>query len=148
MIDVSVTDPQSLDGNPFGWNAAVETFGGNCPVQAEGTVGTPLGRYVWYFRARGDGWRLDVGERLDEHGLVPDGEELITAHGTYGPWPDAGYMEDADAARYITDALVAFSGGARGDWEHPDPRGVRSSAAEVMALVNSAVPHPVTPDDP
>lgn len=131
-IDISVTEPQSLDGNPFGWTVTVDAFGGNCPVEATGTIGSRFSRYAWYFRARGSVWTLELGECLDEFGLIPWGEELFIAHGSYGPWPAAGWMNDEDAAQYITDALVAFSRGGGGMWEHPVPKRINQDGAGSM----------------
>lgn len=35
----------------------IDSFGGNCPVQAEGTIdGKPF-----YFRARGSSWSMSIG---------------------------------------------------------------------------------------
>lgn len=145
MIDLTSTEHQSIDGEPFGWTVTIDEFGGPCPVQGNGTVCRLLLCWYWYFRARGDSWTLEVGERLDDFGLVPEGEEQFIARGTYGPWPDAGYMEDAEAARYLEEALVAFSRGARGAWEHPDPRGRRLTLEETVALLTTPVGAP--PDD-
>lgn len=35
----------------------IDTFGGNCPVQADGTIGG----VPFYFRARGKHWSLGIG---------------------------------------------------------------------------------------
>jgi hypothetical protein len=38
-------------------NVSIETIGGNCPVQADGTIaGKPF-----YFRARGERWSIGIG---------------------------------------------------------------------------------------
>ena len=61
--------------NPF---IRIDTFGGNCPVQAEGTIdGKPF-----YFRARGDHWSMSIG-----------GEDIFFA-------PDWFYEEDYGDAEY------------------------------------------------
>lgn len=140
LLDPALPTPQSLDGNPFGWTVTIEEFGGNVPVQGSGTVRTVVGDvFCWYFRARGDGWTLDVGASLDAHGLVPEGEELFQAHGVYGPWPAAGWMSVEEAARYLHDALTAFSRGARGYWEHPKPCGTRTTREELVAILAEPV---------
>lgn len=65
---------------------AIETLGGNCPVQAEGTFdGTPF-----YFRARGTSVRCEVGE--------------WTWHGPVYEWPDAGWISEELAQAYIAAA--------------------------------------------
>lgn len=70
----------------------IDEIGGNCPVQAEGTIdGTPF-----YFRARGARWTLSVGGR--DVILEPDWfhEE------PYGDGPfDAGWMSLEEARGFI-----------------------------------------------
>lgn len=141
MIDLSSTANQPLPSP--GWGVTIDEFGGNVPVQGSGEVSDGATTWYWYFRARGDQWSLEVGPRLDEYGCVPEGEELLMARGVYGPWPEAGYMETEEAAQYLEDALVAFAEGRRGDWEHPVPRGRRSTMMEVLAMTR-----PRSCDDP
>jgi hypothetical protein len=73
------------------------SIGGNCPVQAEGTVdGVPF-----YFRARGDEWRMNIG-----------GEKLIlepdwTYCEPYGDEPfAAGWMDVTEALDFIDKAVA------------------------------------------
>lgn len=49
---------------------------------------------AWYFRARGTHWSLEVGENLEEdaYGLPKGG---CSFRGTYGVFPESGYMPDA-----------------------------------------------------
>jgi len=77
----------------------IETIGGNCPVQAEGTVnGTPF-----YFRARGNSWSFSVGE--DPFG-APDWDRAEK-------WGDepfaAGWMELSEARRIISECAEAYT---------------------------------------
>ena len=70
-------------------------FGGNCPVQAEGT----LNDVDFYFRARGNYWSMSVG-----------GEDVIGKPDwyfdeEYGDQPfAAGYMPEEDAKAFIEKA--------------------------------------------
>jgi hypothetical protein len=68
----------------------IETIGGNCPVQAEGTVnGVPF-----YFRARGAAWALHVGHD-------PLAEDAWLYREPYGEWPAAGWMTETDARAFV-----------------------------------------------
>lgn len=74
----------------------LDWIGGNCPVQAQGTVdGKPF-----YFRARGDGWEFWVGE--------PWTAEAFTISGPYGQWPDAGWMPMEAAIAFCTASIHAY----------------------------------------
>ena len=66
-------------------------IGGNCPVQAEGTING----HEFYFRARGDSWSLSVGG--------PDvvGHPVWYYEQPYGEWPDAGWMSVDEARAFI-----------------------------------------------
>lgn len=73
-------------------------IGGNCPVQAEGTIdGKPF-----YFRARGEHWTVGIG--ADPVG-VPDwhyGED-------YGDEPfAAGWMSEGEARAFIEKAVQRY----------------------------------------
>jgi len=66
------------------------TIQGFCPRQV---FSSDFGR-VWYFRARGTHWSLQVGESLEEdHYDLPKGGCILG--GTYGAFPEAGFMSDA-----------------------------------------------------
>ena len=74
-------------------------IGGNCPVQAEGTIaGQPF-----YFRARGEHWSLSVG-----------GEDVVGAplwyyEEGYGDGPyDAGWIPEDKAREFIAAAAQRF----------------------------------------
>ncbi len=76
----------------------IDWLGGNCPVQAEGMIdGKPL-----YFRARGSGWRLEVG-----------GDSVINPEWKYeedygdGPF-DAGFMSEDEARAFIGKAVALY----------------------------------------
>jgi hypothetical protein len=60
----------------------IDWLGGNCPVQAEGTLdGVPF-----YFRARGTSVTVDVGDE----------------------WPHAGWISEPLARAYIDEAYLAW----------------------------------------
>lgn len=77
----------------------IDNIGGNCPVQAEGTInGEPF-----YFRARGSHWSMSIG-----------GEDII-AHPDwyyeepYGDEPfDAGWMAEWEAVEFIKKAATMY----------------------------------------
>jgi len=76
----------------------IEMIGGNCPVQAEGTVnGQPF-----YFRARGEHWSFGVG-------VDPIGDP---AWYHQERWSDeefaAGWMDEAVARRLIDRCAAAY----------------------------------------
>lgn len=68
----------------------ISNIGGYCPVQAEGTIGDQ----EFYFRARGDSWRMSIGGDVV---CKPD----WTYREHYGTWPEAGYMSLEEATKFI-----------------------------------------------
>lgn len=68
----------------------IDWLGGNCPVQAEGRIdGEPF-----YFRARGEHWRLDIGRvAFDSHPPLWRHEEA------WGDGPFAAGWMPEDVAR-------------------------------------------------
>ena len=72
---------------------AIDTFGGNCPVQMDGTIDGKC----FYFRARGAHWSFGVGE---DPGDAIDGT-LFYHDQEYGEWPDAGWMTRVEAAGFV-----------------------------------------------
>ena len=95
--------PQSQTTAPV---IRIDTLGGNCPVQAEGTIdGIPF-----YFRARGDSWRMNIG------GADIVGEPEWSYEEDYGTSPfDAGWMSQEEARAFIQRAAERFSSGIPGD---------------------------------
>lgn len=72
----------------------IEFIGGNCPVQAEGTIdGAPF-----YFRARGNGWRIGIG---GDTVADPDWS-------TFGEWDNAGWMLEGEALELIEKAAALW----------------------------------------
>ncbi len=76
----------------------IDQIGGNCPVQAEGTIdGEPF-----YFRARGQRWTIGIGGdtvmKPDWHYEQPYGEQQF----------DAGWMSVDEARAFIVGAALAF----------------------------------------
>lgn len=76
----------------------IDQIGGNCPVQAEGTiVGQPS-----YFRARGEHWSIGIGGDIVGH---PDWyyEEKYPG-GKFA----AGWMTEAEARAFIGQAAKRY----------------------------------------
>ncbi len=93
MADPKTTEPEIV----------IDSLGGKCPVQAEGTInGVPF-----YFRARGEIWTLEVGADLIE---AVDWEHAEW----FGEWPDAGWMTDAQAETFLRAAAARYSAGLPG----------------------------------
>lgn len=89
-------------------------LGGNCPVQAEGTIaGKPF-----FFRARGSSWRLSVGDG------DPIGNPEWTYQEDYGENYEAGWMEEKEAIRFILQAADQYQA-TRPVAQQPGPVGAR-----------------------
>lgn len=90
-----------MSTNPY---IRIDTFGGNCPVQAEGFVdGKPF-----YFRARGSRWRMGIG---DEPVLEPEWSH----EESYGDGPyDAGWMPQHEALGFISKAIGLYANREKG----------------------------------
>lgn len=71
----------------------IDYIAGLCPVQSEGTINGE----AYYFRARGGGWRFEVG-----------GWEYYEKYGD-GPF-DAGYMSEEEAKAFIEQAASIYAG--------------------------------------
>lgn len=83
---------------PAGPVVHINQIGGNCPVQAEGTIdGEPF-----YFRARGQRWSIGIGGdtvmKPDWYYEQPYGEQQF----------DAGWMSVDEARAFIVGAARAF----------------------------------------
>jgi len=80
----------------------IDLIGGNCPVQAEGTVDG----YAFYFRARGERWQFHVAP---DDALIFSDQEVFYLEEPYGDGPfDAGWMEVHEAEAFIRKAADAF----------------------------------------
>lgn len=78
----------------------VDWLGGNCPVQAEGTInGRPF-----YFRARGNSWRMNIGGG----DVVTEPEWSYDADYGTGPF-DAGWMTQDQALTFIQQSAERFT---------------------------------------
>lgn len=73
-------------------------IGGNCPVQAEGTVDGK----EFYFRARGEHWSLGIGGE-------PVAEPEWYYEESYGTWPKAGWMTVEEAEAFLRAALARYA---------------------------------------
>jgi hypothetical protein len=76
----------------------IDWLGGNCPVQAEGTVGNKK----FYFRSRGARWSMNIG-----------GEDLITNpewryEEPYGETFEAGWITEVEARLFIEKAVRKY----------------------------------------
>lgn len=81
----------------------IDYLGGNCPVQAEGTIN---GR-IFYFRARGDTWSLRIGGD-------PIGDPDWSYIEDYGDDPySAGWMTDEEAEAFIRKGARIYVGAER-----------------------------------
>lgn len=86
-------------------------WGGNCPVQAEGRVdGLPC-----YFRARGESWQFCVaatptGDPLDAYDHKGGTFYIEGQADETGKESEfrAGYMEDAEVKRHLSEAIDLF----------------------------------------
>ena len=91
-------------------SVVIDTIGGNCPVQAEGTIdGVPF-----YFRARGDSWSLGIG-------ADPVGKAHWEHREWFGEWPDAGWMSLEEAAAFLHRAADRYARGEPGGTLEEDP---------------------------
>jgi hypothetical protein len=78
----------------------LDTIGGNCPVQAEGSIDGKR----FYFRARGASWQFVVAETDAEIFDKP----LFTTEADYGPWPEAGWMPQHEAVHFIVVSSATY----------------------------------------
>lgn len=81
----------------------IDWIGGNCPVQAEGTIcGKPF-----YFRARGSKWSIGIGGDT-----VMEPEWYYSEPYGDGPF-DAGWMTEDEARSFIKQAAERYLKEAR-----------------------------------
>jgi hypothetical protein len=77
----------------------IEWIGGNCPVQAEGTVDGK----EFYFRARGEAWSMQIG------GQDVVGNPEWSYGEDYGDEPfAAGWMSEEEARAFIDKAIGLY----------------------------------------
>ena len=107
----------------------IELMGGNCPVQAEGTVGGK----EFYFRARGCHWRLCIG------GADPVGSPEWEHAEWYGQWPDAGWMTEEEAEAFLRAAAARYLAGLPGAKLEDNPERWAHKQAEMDAIRARAV---------
>jgi len=75
----------------------ITSLGGNCPVQAEGTVdGEPF-----YFRARGSRWSLSVGGD-------PVASPSFRHEEPYGTTFEAGWISEEEAAGFLWKGIALY----------------------------------------
>ena len=97
MTDSSATVNPTKDAND---TAGVDILwlGGNCPVQAEGTVDGKK----FYFRSRGEAWSMDIG------GDDPCAKSEWSYEEDYGEWPEAGWITPEQAREFIAKAVALY----------------------------------------
>lgn len=119
----------ALPDPPAPASLIIASLGGNCPVQATGTVaGVPF-----YFRARHGHWRVEIGPGNTDRmcaaiysaraaGETLDGQTAAAVEAlgcwTYErPWPGgefaAGYMTPDDARACLAEAVAAWDAAGR-----------------------------------
>lgn len=93
----------------------IEQIGGNCPVQAEGRIGSE----PFYFRARGQRWSIGIG------GDVVGNPDWYYEEEYPGGQFTAGWMTEAEARSFIgqaTDRYRAAKSTVSTDDGQPDER--------------------------
>jgi hypothetical protein len=112
----------------------IAQLGGNCPVQAEGTInGKPF-----YFRARGEAWSLGIG------GADPCGEAEWEHSEWFGEWPDAGWMTPEQAEGFLRQAAARYANGQPGGSLADDPGRLTERAARFRERYGIPTPPPPT----
>lgn len=85
----------------------IMSFGGNCPVQIEGTIGG----IEFYFRARWETWTIGIGGD-------PVMDPAWGYEEDYGDGPyDAGWMTQVEALGFLAKALGMFVAEINGEPE-------------------------------
>lgn len=108
----------------------IEWLGGNCPVQAEGTInGQPF-----YFRARGDSWSLEVGKPGASDYVSAEWETVWEHAEWFGQWPDAGWMAPEQAEGFLRQAAARYAEGASGSKLEDVPERLSASVARFQEM--------------
>jgi hypothetical protein len=83
----------------------IEWLGGNCPVQAEGSVDG----YPFYFRARGDRWCVEIASTKDNPDWFDSDENLWVWSEEWGDNPfAAGWMPETTALEMIAKGILLW----------------------------------------
>lgn len=93
-IEAEVEAPD-MTGIEIAW------LGGHCPVQAEGSVD----RIAFYFRARGSHWEIWIG---DQRRCFTDHPDIWSYREPFRTWPEAGWMSESLARRYIAEGVARW----------------------------------------
>ena len=81
---------------------SIDQIEGNCPVQVIGSING----YYFYFRARGEHWRIEIGEGAREPGVpLWEYSEMYKE----GETNAAGWMTSEEAKRFITKGAEMFN---------------------------------------
>ena len=81
------------------YTITIDSIGGTCPVQAEGTIG----KFPFYFRSRNQHWSFDVTYPC------ADGEVVWSYSEKYNDEPhDAGYITLEEARSFINKAATIY----------------------------------------
>lgn len=108
--------PDGANEIDFAEKVSTISAGGNCPVQAFGTVL----EHSWYFRARGNAWSLAVGPSDPGEQYVSWDDAIWTAEGMWGGQYEAGWMPWETAEAIIRQALTRFIQDPSQPWYAPD----------------------------
>lgn len=81
----------------------IDWIGGNCPVQAEGTI---AGK-EFYFRARGNRWSMSIDSDLGPNDRFFNPEWYYQEPYGDGPF-DAGWMTEDEARSFIAQAAERY----------------------------------------
>jgi hypothetical protein len=96
----------------------IACLGGNCPVQAEGTINGK----AFYFRARGTEWTIGIG---GDEVLFPEWSDGAP----YGNGPyDAGWMPEEEARAFILASAEKYDAETRPVSAGPDRSGSAPSS--------------------
>lgn len=108
----------------------IDWMGGNCPVQAEGTInGKPF-----YFRARGEIWSLGIG------GADPCGKPEWEHLEWFGEWPDAGWMTTEEATDFLKPSRRRYAAKLPPGRLEDDPERLATKRAEWRAVLSGKEP--------
>ena len=112
-----------------GPKVVIDCLGGNCPVQAEGTINGN----AFYFRARGQSWSLGIG------GADPCGDPEWEHREWFGRWPDAGWMTVGRAKGFLRAAAARYAAGLPAGRLEDDPVRMAEARARHAALYGGKV---------
>lgn len=111
-------------------------IGGNCPVQAEGTVEDK----PFYFRARGNSWSMGIG---GDPISAPEWS-MSRAYGVGDPF-SAGWMTTSEARAFIEEAVLLYERQAKMPQENVDAYLEDYGKGQSAHLIGKKVPTNASP---